>query len=351
MDLTSDQRELQDVVRSFFAEHVGSEYLRKRMESKVRGDAQLLATLTELGFEDGFCRDDSPFSMVELGVVAAECGRALMPEPVAERLLCEGVFPRLLPKDEAKELRDFIAGCATAVAPRECCELRCDAKGKGLSGTVSWCIGGSGASRLFAVASAGKVSRVVVLELGHASVETREVSSLDLTRSLTAVSVRKGTCLVLSEGASTLFLDLLEILQASEVYGITSRVIEFTCEYVKTREQFGVPVGGFQAVGHKLAECFASSEALGALSRFAAWSVEHSAEQRALTSRAALAQAVEVGPTVCEAAMQCHGGIGFTWEYDLHLFLRRAKTIEIGFPNSEARCAELIARAGGGDAR
>jgi alkylation response protein AidB-like acyl-CoA dehydrogenase len=123
---------------------------------------------------------------------------------------------------------------------------------------------------------------------------------------------------------------------------MTARVVEMTADYLKTREQFGVPVGAFQAVQQRIADAYAASESLGALCRFAAWSVVSSPEQRPLTARAAIAHAAEVGPTVCEAAIQVHGGIGFTWEYDLHLFLRRAKAIQAAFPMNAERVASLL---------
>lgn len=345
MELTNDHRELQDLVRGFFAEHAGVESLRKRIESGARSGPALAGTLSQLGLREGFCGPDAALSVVELSLIAQECGRVLMPEPVWERLLCEGLLPRLLPQGEAEALRAFLGEAATAFAPQECCSLSCDAKGKGLSGEISWVFGGVGAGRVFAVAAIGKSARVVCFDAAGGGVKPVDLPSLDLSVALTGYALKKEPCLVLSEAASMLFLDLVEILKAAEAYGITSRVIEFTTEYVKTREQFGVPVGGFQAIQHKLAECYAQSEALGALVRFAAWSVEHSPDQRPLTARSAVSQAAEVAPHVCEAAMQCHGGIGFTWEYELHLFLRRAKVLQMAFPNSEQRAAELISRA------
>jgi alkylation response protein AidB-like acyl-CoA dehydrogenase len=162
---------------------------------------------------------------------------------------------------------------------------------------------------------------------------------------LSQVVLKNVNALFFDDADSALVEDLIEVLKASEVYGITARVIEMTTEYVKTREQFSVPLGAFQAVQQRLADGYAASESLGALCRFAAWSVEGSPRQRRLTARAAVSHAAEVGPLVCESAIQCHGGIGFTWEYDLHLLLRRAKVIQAGFSLNGERAEELIRRA------
>jgi len=121
---------------------------------------------------------------------------------------------------------------------------------------------------------------------------------------------------------------LLAIMAAAELAGVSGRAVEMTTDYVKTRRQFDVPVGGFQAVQHRLAELHLQSEALKALVRFAAWSADLSPEQLPLAAPAALLQACAEAPGIVEGAIQLHGGIGFTWEYDLHFFLRRARTLE-----------------------
>ena len=96
-----------------------------------------------------------------------------------------------------------------------------------------------------------------------------------------------------------------------------------------------------------MADAYAQQEALGALARFAAWSIDHSPEQSALTARAAIALATTVGPGVIEACLQAHGGIGFTWEYDLHLYLRRAQATRAAFAMTSERDSELLERARG----
>jgi alkylation response protein AidB-like acyl-CoA dehydrogenase len=151
--------------------------------------------------------------------------------------------------------------------------------------------------------------------------------------------------LVLSVETSQALEDVLEAIKASEAAGICDRVIQMSVEYAKTREQFGKPIGSFQAVQQKLADAYASSEALSSLSRFAVWACCHAPDQRHLTARAAISMAADVAPKICETAIQSHGGIGFTWEYDLHLYLRRAKTLQAAFALDEARINDLLTTA------
>jgi alkylation response protein AidB-like acyl-CoA dehydrogenase len=166
---------------------------------------------------------------------------------------------------------------------------------------------------------------------------------LDLTQAVTKVELAAAAAEAFSTVDSELFDALCEATKACELAGVSERAIEMTVQHVKTREQFGVPVGGFQAIQQQLADAFAKSQALGALARFAAWAATKSPEQRLLTARSAAVYAAEVAPAVCETAIQCHGGIGFTWEYDLHLYLRRAKLIQTALARSAVRVGELLA--------
>lgn len=123
------------------------------------------------------------------------------------------------------------------------------------------------------------------------------------------------------------FLNMKQIICANELAGISARVIDMTRDYVTQRKQFGVPVGGFQAVQHGIAEMHVQAECMRSAAEFAAWSIENSAEQAAFAGLSALSYACDNAPLIVEKAIQLHGGIGFTWEYDLHLYLRRVRTL------------------------
>ena len=342
MQITSDQRELQDLVRRFFADAVPSEYLRKRITSLLRRDEALIESVKGLGLEEGFSADGGMFTFAELGLVAEEVGRALFPEPLIERLLGDCVVPGLLCAETRKGYEALGAG--TAIAPASCCE-GVTAKAKKVSGDIPWAWGVEGAGRLLGVVHQKGEERVFACSLSQPGGVATPQSSLDCTTSLSSLFLKDAPAIIFSEQESSAILDAIAILKGCEVYGVTSRVLEMSAEYLKTREQFGVPVGAFQAVQQRIADAYAASESLGALCRFAAWSVVSSPEQRPLTARAAIAHAAEVGPTVCEAAIQVHGGIGFTWEYDLHLFLRRAQAIQVAFPMDAERVSSLLSSA------
>jgi len=346
MEITPDQRELQDLVRRFLSDSVPAEYLRKRIDSGLRRDEALVESLKALGLEEGFSADGGVFSFAELALVAEEVGRALLPEPLLERLFCDLLVPSILSGETRSAYMDL--GGATAIAPPVCCKVKFNSKSKRISGEVAWGFAAEGADRCIGVVSHDGGERLFACSLKQAGVSVVPVPSLDLTASLGAISFRDARVVLFSPQESGRILDLFEVLTASEVYGVSQKVVEMSSDYLKTREQFGVPVGAFQAVQQRLADAYAQSESLGALSRFAAWSVGRSPEQLPLTARAAISLASEAGPSICETAIQVHGGIGFTWEYDLHLYLRRAKVVQAAFPLSSERVDALLSRALGG---
>ncbi|HEY5057582.1 MAG TPA: acyl-CoA dehydrogenase family protein [Gaiellaceae bacterium] len=126
---------------------------------------------------------------------------------------------------------------------------------------------------------------------------------------------------------------------ACEAVGIAQRALELGIEHARTREQFGKPIGVYQAVSHALADTYADVEFARSLAYWAAWCVAEGDEQASVAAAAAKAFAAEAAVAACERAIQVHGGTGFTWEHPLHRFYKRALWLE-GFG---ARPAELRA--------
>jgi alkylation response protein AidB-like acyl-CoA dehydrogenase len=124
---------------------------------------------------------------------------------------------------------------------------------------------------------------------------------------------------------------------ACEAVGVAQRVLELGIQHASTREQFGRPIGVYQAVSHQLADTYADVELARSLAYWAAWCVAEEDEQAATAAAAAKAFATEAAVAACERSIQVHGGTGFTWEHPLHRFYKRALWLE-GFG---ARPAEL----------
>lgn len=115
---------------------------------------------------------------------------------------------------------------------------------------------------------------------------------------------------------------------ALEAVGIASKALELSVEYAKSREQFGRPIGVYQAVSHRLVDTYVETELARSLAYWAAWSVDQGDEQAAVAVAAAKSYAADAAVAACERAIQVHGGIGFSWEHVLHTYYKRAMWIE-----------------------
>jgi alkylation response protein AidB-like acyl-CoA dehydrogenase len=131
---------------------------------------------------------------------------------------------------------------------------------------------------------------------------------------------------------------------ACEAVGVAQRVLELGIEHVKTREQFGKPIGVYQAVSHALANTYGDVELARSLAYWAAWCVAEGDEQAPVAAAAAKAFATEAAVAACERSIQVHGGTGFTWEHPLHRFYKRALWLE-GFGDRPAQLRAEVADA------
>jgi alkylation response protein AidB-like acyl-CoA dehydrogenase len=130
---------------------------------------------------------------------------------------------------------------------------------------------------------------------------------------------------------------------AAGLLGCARRCLDMSVGYAKVREQFGQPIGAFQAIRHRLAEMLVEVENAHVATYYAAWAVDAQAEDALLAASVAKAYAGEAARKVCGEAIQIHGGIGFTWEYDLHLYVKRAKALEAQYGDADHH-RELIVR-------
>lgn len=166
------------------------------------------------------------------------------------------------------------------------------------------------------------------------------VSTSDSTRRMATVGFHQSTGeLLADEGGPT--VDLLETIRqrslaalALEAVGIAQRVIDLAVDYSKEREQFGKPIGTYQAVAHQLADSFIDCELARSLAYWASWAVARDDASAERAVAAAISKSVDAAVTACERSIQVHGGIGFTWEHILHRYYKRALWIQafVGFP-------------------
>lgn len=176
--------------------------------------------------------------------------------------------------------------------------------------------------------------------------EVTPLPTFDLGQRFGAVTLdRAGTRV----GASHLLerVDQLAAVGASAMLlGIMSRSLEVTLEYVQTRQAFKRPIGAFQALQHRLADMLLKTESSRSAVYRAAWCLATGDTGTALACATAKAYAGDAARLVCGEAVQMHGGIGFTWELDLHFYFKRAKTLEQHYGATEQQLARALAAAG-----
>jgi len=160
----------------------------------------------------------------------------------------------------------------------------------------------------------------VLVEVSDAEIEPVEL--IDATRGYARVSADGGDPLPGDvEGAA----DRALVALGAELTGIAQRAMEMAVDYAKEREQFDRPIGSYQAVSHRCAEMFLNTEEARSLTYYAAWTADAEPDSLPLAASMAKARASEAAWRVSASALQVHGGIGFTWEHDLHFLLKRAR--------------------------
>jgi alkylation response protein AidB-like acyl-CoA dehydrogenase len=285
-----------------------------------------------------------------------EMGRALLCAPFFSTV-CLAASAVLHGGTEAQKrelLPGIASGLTTATLAFAPPSGRWDAPGAGvtcavhsggfeLSGQTSFVIDGHTADVILVVARAaeqpGQGMSIFVVPAATAGLDRRALPTMDMTRKqaeLTLRQVRVPASALLGAagtGDATLArtLDLAKVALAAEQVGGAQRCLDMSVDYAKTRVQFGRPIGSFQAIKHKLADMFVEVESARSASYFAAWTAAH--DEAELPSVAALAKAYcsDVYFRVAAECIQIHGGVGFTWEHDAHLFFKRAKSSETMF--------------------
>ena len=290
-----------------------------------------------------------------LGVVAHELGRALAPVPfVSSTVLATGLLLDLTERDpEAeKRLTGLIEGRRTAAAAltgdgglwrRSAPTLNAVRSGEDwhIGGTVRHVLGGTAATDLVLVAAAeGGEPAVFLVDPAADGVDVEPERALDGTRPMATITLREASAVRLSgdgpiDDVVSRNVDRALAVFSAEQVGACERVLELATEYARTREQFGRPIGSFQAIKHKCADMLVDLEWARSASQAAldAFDTDDAAAAGESQWRASMAKAVcsESLRKAVHANVQIHGGIGFTWEDSAHLYFRRARSDEVLF--------------------
>jgi alkylation response protein AidB-like acyl-CoA dehydrogenase len=332
--LTDDQREIQRTARALLAERAAPERVREHAEAASM-DGELWRELSQLGWPGIALPEDhggQGLGRIELSILCEELGRALAPVPFLPSVLAATLIEHA---GSPEQRNRWLPGLASG-------ELK-GALGTALDGSAELVIGAGDADVIVLVEDDG--ARVLSAE----QAEVTPVASIDPTRSSARVSGAEDAGEPLAGDVSA-GIDRALVAVSAELVGVCDRALEMTVAYVKERKQFGVPVGSFQAVSHRCAQMLLETEKARSTAANSAWAAD--ADPGALAEAAAMAKAAasDAGREVTASAIQAHGGIGFTWEADVHWLYKRAHmdaALLGGAKHHRARLAAILAdRAG-----
>jgi alkylation response protein AidB-like acyl-CoA dehydrogenase len=354
-DFTQEQVMLRNLTREFLSRESTPRAVRTAMEDARGFSDATWRQMAEMGLP-GVAIDagygGQGLGMVELALVLDEMGRAAYPGPYfATALLAAGAIAasgqenqmaRYLPDMAHGRTRATLALIEDALAWTPAgVRMRAERRGDGfvLSGEKRFVPFAEAADLMLVVARTGDGpdgTSVFVVPREAAGVSTAPNVEMDRTNQTSTVrfdGASVGADAVIGgvdRGWSVIgpTLQRAAVGAAAEMLGAARRCMEMSVEYAKVRHQFGQPIGMFQAIKHMCADMLLEVENAHAAVYYAAWALDAGSPDAALAASAAKAYVGEAARKVCGSAIQVHGGIGFTWEYDLHLYFKRAKHFE-----------------------
>jgi alkylation response protein AidB-like acyl-CoA dehydrogenase len=369
-----EQELLRSTARKFFENECGSDTVRRLMETPEGISPDLWTKLAEqgwLGLVYPEAYDGMGLGLVDLVVLMEEMGRAVVPGPYFSAVLLgglaileaggEGQKKEWLPKIAAGDRRVALAWMepSAQLGPAGVTLTAVEKGGRyTLSGTKLFVHDAHTADALVVAArtrpgaGADGVS-LFLLPKGTRGLEVTLLPTMDQTRKLCEVSLSD-----VSVGADALLgaagagwtplarvLDRATVALCAEMCGGAQKVLDMTVEYAKIRQAFGRPIGSYQGVKHRAADMLVDVENSKSITYYAAWALDEGAAEAPLAVSMAKAYVSDAYRRVAAAGIQLHGGIGFTWEHDLHLYFKRAKGSEFTFGDAthhRERVAQLV---------
>lgn len=335
--LSESQQILKDTARKFFAGESPIAAVRKAMETDTAYDAALWAKLAEQGFTGIITPEEyggMGLGKVELILLMEEAGYALLPGPFFSTVALAGAVIEACasPEQKKKYLARIASGQARstvalveAAGSWDPASLQIASAGNKLTGTKLFVTDAAVADFMVVVARGS----VFAVDAKADGMSIEPMKGMDLARKIYAVEFKNTPAekLANTNGLASA-LNVATAALCGEMVGGMQRALELTVAYAKTRKQFGKPIGIFQAVQHLCADMYLETESSRSATYYAAWALEENVPDAATSVSVAKMYASDASRTVGNRGIQVHGGMGFTWENDLHLYYRRAKASE-----------------------
>ena len=372
---SEEQELLRDTARKFLDSQCDTKFVRRLMATETAITPEFWHKLAENGWLGiTYAEDDggAGLGLLDLVVLMEEVGRAVMPGPYPATVLLGGAA--IAEAGSAAQRREWLPRIASGDAKAtlawtepnarwDAAAIAAPARESGggftLSGNKMFVPDAHLADALVVAARTRDGSTMedgvslFLVPRGTAGVEIKLLPSIDETRKTCEVRLDNvalpATALLggLHQGWAPLarVADQAAVALSAEMCGAAQRVLDITVDYAKMRTTFGKPIGSYQGVKHKCADMLIEIENAKSLTYYAAWAVDENDPDAPMAVSMAKAAASDAGRKVCAAGIQLHGGIGMTWEHDLHLYLRRAKADEVALGDAtwhRERIARLL---------
>jgi alkylation response protein AidB-like acyl-CoA dehydrogenase len=347
-ELSEEQDLFVTSLREWLAERADSSVVRGWLEA---GDPTHFERLfaeegwAGVGFDESSGGEGG--GMLELALTARELGRTAVPS--ASWLQSAIVVPALL-DDEDLVRAALESGEVTALAVRSDRvpgPTAVQVSGDQLSGRIPCVLGAAHARRFLVPIRDSDATHLWLVDCASGGVGTHPRTLLDRTRDVADVTLDNMTARRLEVDASAVLDEMATraaVLVAADALGAGERMLQLAVDYSKQRQQFGQPIGSFQAVKHAAAQMLVTVESSMSIAFYAAQSTEEGLAERAIHAAVAKAQVTGHAAELADSALTLHGAVGYTWEHDLQLFYKRAKLNRVLF-GTPAAWNEQIAKA------
>lgn len=349
---SDEQEELRRTARRWLEEKAPSSVVRMLMESDDGYDSEQWQELSQLRWQAMAIPEEyggAGFGFLELSILFEEMGRCLYPAPfLSSMVLAAGAVLEAGNNEQKRRILPSLAngekiGCLAHIEPngrwdQSAIETTAKQTGDGwmLNGTKSFVIDGDIADLLIVAARTDSGIGLFEVEGEGPGVSRRRLETMDLTRKQAEILLEEAPAELLGEEATggvalERVLEKAVVALASEQVGGAAKCLEMSVEYAKVRHQFGRPIGSFQAIKHKCAEMLVQVESARSAAYYAAWAASADDDELRVVAPLAKSYCSDAFFFCASENIQIHGGIGFTWEHDAHLYFKRAKTSQLLF--------------------
>jgi alkylation response protein AidB-like acyl-CoA dehydrogenase len=347
-ELSEDQRAWQSAARELLASHASPERVRAVVDGGGALDAALWEAMVDqgwLGVERAEAAGGLAATAIEVAVLAEVVGEHVAPAPFVPTILAIAAYERGGERDTAAELAAGAVGCVAWSADPSAVTATRAGSGWRLDGRADPSPYAPLADHAAVLATTPGGPGVFGVALTDRERPARE-PAMDLTRPLGWLRFDATPAVELGdESSATELCDRGATFAGAEMLGSAARALDLAVDYAKDRVQFGRPIGSFQAVKHRCADMLVDVEGMRSSVYWAAWCLAARAADASIAASSAKVWCSDASRRVMASALQVHGGIGFTWEHDLHLYLKRAQLDQLLFGDAthhRARLARLL---------